>query len=47
MFTGIISEIGKVRSIVRKGSSARLEIICDKVKDNVNLATALRLTACA
>lgn len=35
MFTGIITEIGKVKSLARKGHCARLEIICEKAKKNI------------
>ncbi len=30
MFTGIVSEIGKVKSLSRRGASVRLEVLCGK-----------------
>ena len=41
MFTGIITEIGEVKSIVRKGPSARLEIACKKVGKDINLGDSV------
>ncbi len=41
MFTGIITEIGKVKSLVRKGASARLEMICDKTAQGVQLGDSV------
>jgi len=41
MFTGMITEIGKVKSIIRKGSSARLMVSCSKVKENINLGDSI------
>jgi len=30
MFTGIVSEIGKVKNLLRRGASVRLEVLCGK-----------------
>ncbi len=36
MFTGIITEIGKIKSLTRKGHCACLEVICEKSKKNIS-----------
>ncbi len=36
MFTGIITEVGKVKSVIRKGYSARLEITCVKTGEGLD-----------
>jgi len=41
MFTGIVREIGTVKSIARKGRFARLEVACDKVKENIDLGDSV------
>lgn len=41
MFTGIITEIGTVKSLTRKGSSARLEISCVKTAEGVGLGDSV------
>lgn len=41
MFTGIIEEIGTVKGLTRKGSSARLGVSCDKVRENVKLGDSI------
>lgn len=42
MFTGIVSEIGRIKSISRRGASAvRLGVSCDKVKNGVNLGDSV------
>lgn len=41
MFTGIVTEIGKVKSVVRKGASASLEVGCAKVKEGVTLGDSI------
>lgn len=41
MFTGIITEIGKVKSIVARGASSRLEVICDRTGDNVKTGDSI------
>lgn len=41
MFTGIITEIGKVKSLVRKGSTSRLEVECSKMGENLNIGDSV------
>lgn len=41
MFTGIIREIGTVKGLSRKGSSARLIIDCSKIKGSVEIGDSV------
>ena len=41
MFTGIITEIGEVKSIARKGGSALLEIKCSKTAENITIGDSV------
>ncbi|MFH1798762.1 MAG: riboflavin synthase [Candidatus Omnitrophota bacterium] len=41
MFTGIVQEVGKVRSLSQKDSCGRLEINCDKVCKGVSLGDSV------
>jgi riboflavin synthase len=41
MFTGIITEIGEVKSIVKKGVSTLLEVKCSKTADNIALGDSV------
>ena len=41
MFTGIITEIGKVKSLSRRGGSYRLEINCKGTKDEVSIGDSV------
>lgn len=41
MFTGIITEIGKVKSVSRTAVGACLEVECEKVKENLNLGGSI------
>lgn len=41
MFTGIITEIGEVKAIVRKGSFSRLEIKCEEIRKSVSLGDSV------
>ena len=41
MFTGIVTEIGRVKNITRKASSARLEISCEKIGENLDIGDSV------
>ncbi len=41
MFTGIIEEVGTVRSIVKSGKENRLGIACTKILDDVNVGDSI------
>ena len=41
MFTGIITEIGRVKSFSRKADAYRLEVECKNTKENVNIGDSV------
>ena len=41
MFTGIITEIGEVKNVIRKGNSFLLEVKCDKTPENIAIGDSV------
>lgn len=41
MFSGIVSEIGKIKSVRKNGSSARLEVACVKTAESIKLGDSI------
>ncbi|MFH1664980.1 MAG: riboflavin synthase [Candidatus Omnitrophota bacterium] len=41
MFTGIVTEVGKVKRLVRKAGVVRLEILCERTLKGVNLGDSV------
>jgi riboflavin synthase len=46
MFTGIIEELGTIRSVTPNGGGARLEIACANVLDDAELGASIAVNGC-
>lgn len=46
MFTGIIEEIGTVKSFNRKGDNAELVVECEKVQKDLNIGDSIAVNGC-
>jgi riboflavin synthase len=46
MFTGIVEELGSVRRIERRADGARLEIACERVREDAELGASIAVNGC-
>ena len=46
MFTGLVEELGSVRTVTRRADAARLEITCDVVRGDAVLGASIAVNGC-
>ena len=46
MFTGIVEELGRVRSIAHEGGGARVELACEVVRSDAELGASIAVKGC-
>ena len=46
MFTGIVEELGTVRTVTRRSDGARLEFACDRVREGAGIGDSIAVDGC-